>query len=89
MKVFERTVNPMRFKPYTTLWKRKMEFILANKKRTAIPLIWLLIYLSIVPMQLSNYVLCIGTDGHVEFEVAINGRCADTQFKPSPFYLKR
>ena len=29
-------------------------------------------------MQLSNYVLCIGTDGHVEFEVAVNGRCTDT-----------
>lgn len=55
-----------------------MEFISASKKRTAIPLIWLLIYLSIVPMQLSDYVLCIGTDGHVEFEVAVNGRCADT-----------
>ena len=55
-----------------------MEFISENKKRTAIPLIWLLIYLSIVPMQLSNYVLCIGTDGHVEFEVAVNGRCTDT-----------
>lgn len=55
-----------------------MEFILQHKKRTAIPLIWLLIYLSIIPMQLSNYVLCIGTDGHVEFEVAVNGRCADT-----------
>lgn len=55
-----------------------MEFISANKKRTSIPLIWLLIYLCIVPMQLSNYVLCIGTDGHVEFEVAVNGRCADT-----------
>lgn len=55
-----------------------MEFISANKKKTAIPLILLLIYLSIVPMQLSNYVLCVGTDGHVEFEVAVNGRCADT-----------
>lgn len=55
-----------------------MEFISENKKRIAIPLIWLLIYLSVVPMQLSNYVLCIGTDGHVEFEVTINGRCADT-----------
>ena len=54
-----------------------MEFISAHKKRTAIPLIWLFIYLSIVPMQLSNYVLCIGTDGHIEFEVAVNGRCAD------------
>lgn len=55
-----------------------MEFISTNKQRTAIPLIWLLIYLAIVPMQLSNYVLCIGTDGHVEFEIAVNGRCADT-----------
>ena len=55
-----------------------MEFISAYKKRTAIPLMWLLIYLSTVPMQLSNYVLCIGSDGHVEFEVAVNGRCTDT-----------
>ncbi len=55
-----------------------MEFILLNKKRTVIPLIWLLIYLATVPMQLSNYVLCIGSDGHVEFEVAVNGRCTDT-----------
>ncbi|RKU23534.1 hypothetical protein C6500_01330 [Candidatus Poribacteria bacterium] len=55
-----------------------MEFISANKKRTAIPLIWLLIYISIVPMQLSNYVLCIGMDGHVEFETAVNGRCTGT-----------
>ena len=55
-----------------------MEFISENKKGIVIPLIWLLIYLSIVPMQMSNYVLCIGSDGHVEFEVAVNGRCADT-----------
>ena len=54
-----------------------MEFISANKNRVAIPLIWLLIYLSIVPMQLSNYVLCIGMDGHVGFEIAVNGRCTD------------
>lgn len=54
-----------------------MEFILENKKRTAILLIWSLVYLSTVPMQLSNYVLCIGTDGHVEFEIAVNGRCTD------------
>ena len=60
------------------LGKRKMEFISAYKKRTAIPLIWLLIYLSIVPMQLSDYVLCIGMDGHVEFEIAVNGRCTNT-----------
>ena len=54
-----------------------MEFISANRNRVAIPLIWLLIYLSIVPMQLSNYVLCIGMDGHVGFEIAVNGRCTD------------
>ena len=67
----------MRLKAYITFWKGKMEFISANKKRTAICLIWLLIYLSIVPMQLSNYVLCIGADGHVEFEIAADGRCTD------------
>ena len=58
--------------------KRKMEFISAKKKGIVIPLVWLLIYLSIVPMQMSNYVLCIGSDGHVEFEIAVNGRCTDT-----------
>ena len=68
----------MRLKLYITFWKRKMEFISGNKKGTVIPLIWLLIYLSIVPMQLSNYVLCIGTDGHIEFEIAVNGRCTNT-----------
>ena len=55
-----------------------MEFISVNKKGLVIPLIWLLIYLSIVPMQMSNYVLCIGSDGHVQFEIAVNGRCTDT-----------
>ena len=55
-----------------------MEFISGNKKGIVIPLIWLLIYLSIAPMQMSNYVLCIGSDGHVEFEIAVNGRCTDT-----------
>ena len=54
-----------------------MQFISGKKKSSAIPLVWLLIYLSIVPMQLSNYVLCIGTDGHVGFEIAVNGRCTD------------
>ena len=54
-----------------------MQFISGEKKSSAIPLVWLLIYLSIVPMQLSNYVLCIGTDGHVGFEIAVNGRCTD------------
>ena len=38
-------------------------------------MVWLLVYFSIIPMQLSNYVLCIGTDGHVEFEIAVDGRC--------------
>ena len=28
-------------------------------------------------MQLSDYVLCIGTDGHVALEVSTDGRCTD------------
>ena len=55
-----------------------MGFISENKNNTAVPLIWLLIYLSIIPIQLSDYVLCIGSDGHVEFEIGVNGRCANT-----------
>ena len=39
------------------------------------PLIWLLIYPVIIPAPLSNYVLCIGADGHVEVEMGANGRC--------------
>jgi hypothetical protein len=54
-----------------------MEYISAKKKCPAIPLIWLLIYFSIIPMQLSNHVLCIGADGHVAFEVSTDGRCID------------
>ncbi|MYA72556.1 hypothetical protein F4009_20945 [Candidatus Poribacteria bacterium] len=54
-----------------------MPFLFQRKKSTAIPLIWLLIYLIIIPMQLSNYVLCIGTDGHVALEVSVNGHCRD------------
>lgn len=54
-----------------------MEFILLKKKSTAIPLIGLLIYLTIIPMQLSNYVLCIGADGHIALEVSTNRRCTD------------
>lgn len=30
---------------------------------------------------MSNHVLCIGEDGHVEFEFAVNGCCSDV---PSP-----
>lgn len=52
-----------------------MKFVLAKKKSSTIPLILLLIYFSIIPIHLSNHVLCIGTDGHVAFEVAANGRC--------------
>lgn len=51
-----------------------------RKNNAIIPLIWLFVYFAIIPMQLSNYVLCIGKDGHVEFEFAINGCCAH----PSP-----
>lgn len=54
-----------------------MTFLLKIKKSAAIPLIWLLIYLILIPMQLSNYVLCIGIDGHVALEVSVNGRCTD------------
>ena len=54
-----------------------MESLLMSKKSTAIPLIWLLLYVIITPVPLSNYVLCIGADGHVEFEVGANGRCTD------------
>ena len=42
----------MRLKPRIAFWKRKMEFISAQKKRTAIPLIWLLIYRSDAVVQL-------------------------------------
>ena len=47
------------------------------KKNLLIPLIWLLVYPVVMPAPLSNYVLCIGADGHVEFEVGTNGRCTD------------
>lgn len=54
-----------------------MRSLLKTKKRAAVPLIWLLIYLIIIPMQLSDYVLCIGADGHVALEASTNGRCID------------
>ena len=47
------------------------------KKNILVPLIWLLIYPVTIPAPLSNYVLCIGADGHVEFEVGADGRCTD------------
>ncbi len=58
-----------------------MVFLFSQKNRTVTPIIWLFIYFAIVPMQLSQYVLCIGEDGHVEFEFSVNGCCADV---PSP-----
>ena len=55
-----------------------MTSLLKRKKSAANALIWFLIYLIIIPMQLSDYVLCIGADGHVALEVSNNGRCTDT-----------
>ena len=54
-----------------------MKLFLKRKKSAASPLIWLLIYLTLIPMQLSNHVLCIGADGHVALEVSVNGHCTD------------
>lgn len=48
-----------------------------TKKRVALLLSWLLIYLIIIPMQMSGYVLCIGADGHVALEASTNGHCTD------------
>lgn len=54
-----------------------MTSLFLRKNNAIIPLIWLFIYFAIIPMQLSNYVLCIGENGHIEFEFAVNGCCAD------------
>ncbi len=54
-----------------------MESQAVSKKRVAIPLIWLLLYIVATRLSLSNYVLCVGSDGHVELEVGANGRCTD------------
>ena len=54
-----------------------MECRLKMRKNLLIPLIWLLIYPIMIPAPLSNYVLCIGADGHVEFEAGTDGRCTD------------
>lgn len=58
-----------------------MVSLFSRKNGNATPIIWVFIYFAIIPMQLSNYVLCIGEDGHVEFEFSVNGCCADV---PSP-----
>lgn len=55
-----------------------MKFSLTKTKCTATLLIWMLVYLLVIPTQLFNYVLCIGADGHVTFEISVNGQCTDT-----------
>ena len=55
----------------------KMIFLFFRKNKITIPFIGLLIYSAMIPMQLSSYVLCIGEDGHIELEFALNGCCAD------------
>ncbi len=54
-----------------------MTSLLRKNSASYIALIWLFVYSAVIPMQLSNYVLCIGEDGHVELEFSINGCCAD------------
>lgn len=46
-------------------------------RKIAIPIICRLIYFLTVLTPLSSHVLCLGADGHIEFEAAINGRCTD------------
>ena len=51
-----------------------------TRKKTFFTLICLLVYSAIIPMQLSDYVLCIGEDGHIRFEYAADadhGCCQD------------
>lgn len=55
-----------------------MKFLLVVKKCAVSLLIWVFIYLAIVPTQLSNYVLCIDINGRAEFKVAVDGQCIDT-----------
>lgn len=54
-----------------------MTSLLHRKKIFLIPLTCLFIYFAIIPMQLANFVLCIGTDGHIGIEFAIEGCCAE------------
>lgn len=55
-----------------------MKFLLSVKKYIAPLLAWLFIYLAIVPMQLSNYVLCIDANGDAELKTTFDGQCIDT-----------
>ena len=54
-----------------------MTFLKIRNNIFYVTLIWLFVYSAVIPMHLSNFVLCIGGDGHVELEFAINGCCAD------------
>ena len=54
-----------------------MDALSFRKNSAIIPLICLFIYAAVIPMQLSNYVLCIGEDGHVKFQFAGHGCCKD------------
>lgn len=55
-----------------------MTFLKIRNSTFYITLIWLFVYSAVIPMQLSNFVLCIGVDGHVELEYSINGCCTHT-----------
>ncbi len=46
-----------------------------NNNKIIFPLILLLIYSALIPMQLSNYVLCFGEDGHIKLEITFDGCC--------------
>ncbi|MYB63215.1 hypothetical protein F4X73_00870 [Candidatus Poribacteria bacterium] len=51
-----------------------------TRKKSFFTLICLFVYSAIIPMQLSDYVLCIGEDGHIRFAYAgyeNHGCCQD------------
>lgn len=52
--------------------------ILKRKKSYILPLICLFLYSAIIPMQLSDFVLCIGENGHFRFEYTNHGCSDDT-----------
>ena len=54
-----------------------MTFLKNRNSTFYITLIWLFVYSGVIPMQLSDFVLCIGMDGHVELEYSINGCCTN------------
>ncbi len=52
-----------------------MSLNLFVRQKVTLPLICLLVYSAIIPMQLSDYVLCIGEDGHCKIEYIDHGCC--------------